>query len=94
MSRRSAIKYARKCAGISYGYSWTKGGSMYGGMKHAVNSCSDNTVEIILWLTVGPMVAFLLLVGSLLGLGLVLSAAEEPSGSRSFGSPPPIHRAR
>ena len=67
---------------------------MYGGMKHAVNSCSDNTVEIILWLTVGPMVAFLLLVGSLLGLGLVLSAAEEPSGSRSFGSPPPIHRAR
>ena len=45
---------------------------MYGGMKHAVNSTSDGALELILWLTVGPMVAFLLLVGGLLGFGLVL----------------------
>ena len=67
---------------------------MYGGMKHAVNSTSDGALELILWLTVGPMVAFLLLVGGLLGFGLVLSAAEGPSGSPSSGSPAPSHRAR
>lgn len=92
--RPSAYKYARKCAGVYYPFSWTKGGSLYGGIKHAVTHSDDRALELTLWATLGPIAVLMSLLVGGLGLGFLLVALEGPSDSQRLGNQAPTRLER